>query len=1135
MNRYFIVLILFYCFFNSAYTQSVYGGFDDLNDESDFYHNPIRSIFQDSNGYLWIATSNGVRRFDGIFVDSFKKNIISTNGMGDNLINCIDESVDNKILWVGTSIGGIGRLDIYDYDYQYFYIQPDPNNGSGLVQVDAICCVNKNTILVGTKNQGLYYFDVHKKAFISFASVNKTYLNTPKKILSIKKEKDFVWVLSENGLLQFNYKGDYLQSYYFDGKKLQSATQNESKQINGLLEDVEHNLVFTSENVLYKYVWAEANLVRLYTAPDYYELNCIQIDKEGGYWIGTKNEGLIYISSKAVATYYNADYGDNTIPSNHISSLNMVQDKSVLWIGTRNGLVKYDYHKSKFKQFNINKLSNYRVNSVFTLIKDSKNGYWVRSFDGTYYKRNKDSYFQKVFDKQKYHILKGIELDTTGLWFASSKGLLNYSLETENSKLHTFKCEGVDSSRLNLLTGILPYKDHKLFLLSRSGLILYDIKTQAYNVFNQENKKDLNYYYTSLIFNRDSSCIWIGNRRGELSEFDLKTKKYTSYNIRNKLNEGNKPLVILDMQMDNEGKIWLGTYGCGLQIYNPEDNTISEELAVNLLEGYVYGILPDHNGDFWISTNNGICKVDIATKKVEKYGESDGTFCKEFNSCSFYETKDGTMLFGGQNGFIEFHPDSIYKNEYKSKIDIAAILLGKNSVEFDDAIWEEVSYLNDSVINIDGLHSSIKFYISMAQYSRSKESKVQWKLDGFEDEWNIDNVKEAIKYNNLGEGQYILRVKGINHDGVETKNEAKLIINIKADFIHSFYFKILMVFAISIVLYLLIRWRFNWYDSQEQLLSDKVDEKTKELKDANTELEVIHKVLIKQKEELELHRNYLEDIVKVRTYDLERAKTRAEESDRLKTAFLANLSHEIRTPMNAIIGFSTLLQNDEFDEENKNHFLSVIIQSSETLLALINDIIDISRIETGNIELVNNTIFIPDLIQEVLDELKFEDRSNDVNFTKTFVLEKDDESIVIDRFRLKQIVSNLLRNAFKFTKQGYVKLVIKSGNEETLNQLGFDLSHKGAKEIRPIIFTVEDTGIGIEAQNTTLIFEPFQKIANNSKFFKGMGLGLSIVKSLVDLFGGDIIVNSEMGKGTKFIFYIDNQKVDKLDENKLIG
>lgn len=224
--------------------------------------------------------------------------------------------------------------------------------------------------------------------------------------------------------------------------------------------------------------------------------------------------------------------------------------------------------------------------------------------------------------------------------------------------------------------------------------------------------------------------------------------------------------------------------------------------------------------------------------------------------------------------------------------------------------------------------------------------------------------------------------------------------------------------------------------------------------------------------------------------NLKIAKEKAEESDRLKTAFLANMSHEIRTPLNAIIGFSNLLTQAELPEERK-HFSKIILKNNDLLLQLINDIFDLSKIESGIINFHPQEINISEFFNEIAVSFRYK-MPNDIEF----LCELPHESciVILDPSQLRKIVINFMNNAIKFTPKGRIIL-------------GYEIENNGIK------CYVSDTGIGVEKENFSIIFNRFEKL---NKFVQGTGLGLSICKAIVDAYGGNIGLNSEKGKGSTF-------------------
>ena len=333
--------------------------------------------------------------------------------------------------------------------------------------------------------------------------------------------------------------------------------------------------------------------------------------------------------------------------------------------------------------------------------------------------------------------------------------------------------------------------------------------------------------------------------------------------------------------------------------------------------------------------------------------------------------------------------------------------------------------------------------------------------------------------------------------------------------------------ALFVVLFILLMFYTLYFlkvrniEKQRKILKETVLSRTIVLNETNTALEKKNDEVVQQKEELlvqaetlkntnheleqntnelSMHKNKLEELVKLRTVELEKSMRKAEESDRLKSAFLANMSHEIRTPMNAIVGFSQLLNLPDVDENDKSKYLTQIVANTDSLLVLIEDILDLSRIESDQISVTSEKFYVNAILEEVYSSILVSHKNKNVSLN---IANKEVERNVMinsDRDRIKQVLINLFSNACKFTEKGFVNL-------------GFEIRDN------KLLFVIQDTGIGISEEHLETVFDRFSKVADNkTKLFRGSGLGLSISKKIAIFLGGDIHVQSEHGKGSTFAF-----------------
>lgn len=242
---------------------------------------------------------------------------------------------------------------------------------------------------------------------------------------------------------------------------------------------------------------------------------------------------------------------------------------------------------------------------------------------------------------------------------------------------------------------------------------------------------------------------------------------------------------------------------------------------------------------------------------------------------------------------------------------------------------------------------------------------------------------------------------------------------------------------------------------------------------------------------------------------------KSEESNKLKSSFLANMSHEIRTPMNAILGFTELILNEKLNEPKRKQFGDIIDINSKLLLSLINDIIDISKIESGQLKIANENFELKKELEEIFKLFENQAKMKSLDFKLNIDSQLEDQVVFSDPFRIRQIFTNLISNALKFTSAGGIEI--------------------GALLKYPYIeFYVHDTGEGIADEEKEMIFERFMqsKRQDLQKVQKGTGLGLAISKALTIMLGGEISIDSRLNEGSRFSFTIPHDKLNAISKEK---
>ncbi|HVS92881.1 MAG TPA: two-component regulator propeller domain-containing protein [Mucilaginibacter sp.] len=1069
----------------------------------------VNCIIQDSRGFMWIGTRNGLNRYDGYKFIAYRTDPKNTSSISNNMIQDIAEDKLGNI-WVATQNG----LDRYDRARGTFtrYMHDDHNPNSISNNILARLTFDPDgSLWVATQNGGLDRFDFKKNVFIhhmhSDANANSIGDNTVRTVFQDSEGK--VWIgTASAGLEMFDRKNHRFLKFPF--------------------KDPLNNRI-AGNNVI-----------------------CIIENNRNQLWLGTQEDGLFLFDKRdgSFKRFRHDDQDPNSLSSNTIYSLDK-DDEGNLWIGTENGgLSIMDTKTGKFSVYRHDEIQSNSLlgNSIYSICRDKAGNMWLGAFSGgvNLFKKTTESfalYRHNSFPASLSNdfVLTMFEDNDKDIWIGTDGGGLNKFDPRDGTFKHYLHQDGKKSISGNYVLIVNKDADNNLWLGTwGNGITIVNPRTGRYTYLNHDpaNPNSLagNNVY-DILHTRDKNT-WISVFGGGLELYDHTTKKLTDYKL-----ELNNPRSIASnyiyaMLEDKQGNLWIGTSDAGLDLmdrraktfthfkHSETSNSISNNGVTDIFEDsrgniwlctlsgldlfnpvtkhftaygrkdglasdITYSIKEDDYGKLWISTNNGLSAYDPFTKKFRNYTTEDGVQGDEFKPHSALKASDGRMYFGGINGFNAFYPDRILSPPAFSPLVVTSFAVFNKPLSIAKSANDPSPLKRDIAdtrsITLSYKQSDISLEYAALDFGSADKKQYAYKLENFDSEWIEPGSRNSASYTNLPPGRYTFELKYRNNAGLWSPAKDMLEITIIPPYWATWWFRVLAVLGFAAIIYGIFRYRLRAARLRQIELEKMVEERT----------ELLEKKTIEERRSRE---------------EAEKAREEAERANKAKSIFLATMSHEIRTPMNGVIGMATLLSGTKLTQEQEE-YTETIKNSGDALLTVINDILDFSKIESGNMELDEQDFDLRECVEGVLDV--FAESASRLNLDLVYEIEHDVPAQIIgDGMRLRQVLINLVGNAVKFTNSGEIFISVQAAKQKN-----------GDPEL---LFSVRDTGIGIPKDKIDRLFKPFSQVdSGTTRKYGGTGLGLAISSKLIELMGGKISVESQPGKGTTFFFNIKSKLSSK--------
>ncbi len=1100
ISRVFILFLIFVFFVRlfgldtSLYGQKKTYHFEHLTSQDGLSSSRILNIYQDSKGFMWFGTYEGINRYDGYKVRSFIHDKQDSNTISNNYINDITED-GNGDIWIATN-AGLNKYSCESGKFKKIGLERI-EKGSYYDRINYINCLlyKDERLWVGTYG-GLFIIDfdtlANKKNDISIDKYFHYDTTQPEYgyhvIRNIKVDNDgVVWVTN---YLPCFYKYNPQKENFIEHPVIIPGI-NQNNQTDFSILHIDENNNFWIKSTDYGFIfWNRKKNIFSQNIPyfnDYIEdfdikINGVMENNDSILWIGTDGKGLLLYDKKTGDLLHEVQHpaDPRSLSSDKITAL--YQDKQgLMWLGTINsGINIYNPRKSKFNHFysiacESNSLNN---NNVICFEEDQHGHIWIGTDKGiSIFNPENNSFIRNVDISPDFSILEqetiiDIMADSQGLVWISAylQGLLVY--HPQNKKLTPFSCKitGIDDSSGDIMKTWRNVQDNfgNIWLsLTNTGLVLFKRNRGQCFLYTSEsdNEQSLSHGGIRDMMVDSENKLWLATYHG-LSCADLNkvnfNKSYPKVQFQrhlvakdsNTLND-NRVEVVTEA---STGEILIGSESGGLNIYNPHNQSFSYfDKIKGLPANYITGLLEDNSQNIWVTTRKGITKINFSEDHTYTFKMQDGLQSNEFN-CAF-KSKDGRFYLGGNNGFNAFYPgdiliDSTQVNVYLTQFKIFNQPVKPGEEINGRQILKRKMILTKKIV-LTHHENSFSFEFLAIDYYNPSKIQYQYRMKGFDDRWVMAGKNRSASYTNLSPGNYVFQVLSTNAHGIWCDNTKSIELLIMPPWWKTKLAYIFYVIGTALV-FILSRYFIN------------------------KELKLRHNLKAEQQnreQENQIHQ--------------------------LKMRFFTNISHEIRTPLTLISGpFDYLYKTGKAKRWNQDILqqFELIQRNIKRLTTLTNQLLDIRKLESGKMKPEMSTGDIIGFIKNLADGFIPLAQKKNIIFSYEFV--PDFYKAGFDHDKLEKIITNLLSNAFKFTPENgqiSISAMVDEGDNKKIE------------------ISIRDSGKGIEKKHLHNIFNRFYQIDDQNKHkAEGTGIGLSLVKDLVEIHKGSITVNSTPGEGAHF-------------------
>ena len=1076
---YLLLLLPFTVLAQSDHTQgpSTTKGWQELTIADGLSQGMIFGLRQDRNGFIWVATKDGLNRYDGHNFTVFTHDPYNPFSLSDN--HCSALLLDRRgRLWVGTLNKGLNLFDDRTHRFYHIDIIDKTITNSGSYEINLLSEDPNGNIWLATNNNKLFRISLPpslQTAFPTQANVTTQVTIEPVPVPPTGAENAVRYIRfradgratlgTSFGLYSFNWR-------HPAGVTKDSLFSRSSLDFHALYFDEKQGSWFaaTRDNIV---AWKQG-VVKTIALPkiNNFSVNFDPIDSATLAISATNHLWLMSPADLFAQDSLSARNALVALPPNTYSVTEFLKDQTGnLWIGTGGyGLRKFN---PKIKRFR-----SYLPNTSLTELYADRQGRVYTRHQYAYQLLDRTANLMVPFldkklppaDQRQRYLMQ----DSRGTFWVS-----NVNFETHKATLFKFSADWKLLKKYPLPPGTafgftgnctLEGQTGYLWIGAANGKLLrFDPATETFAVFSYHalipgGSEGLETY----ALHQDAvGTLWIGTQKGLIRTDNLlATPTFSLY--KNSLTDRQSLSYdfvssLADDPYQPDRYLWIGTKGGGL---NRLDRQTGHCLHITEAQGLpnkvVYGLLTDQFRNFWLSTNRGLAEFNPKTFRFRNYTKGDGLQDDEFNTSSFVKLPSGELLFGGINGLTTFLPSALRNTKTRPPIaNIINLKINNESIAVggpDNILTESINYTHRIDLAHDQNLLTVEF--GVMDYTNSAQNQYRYRLSGIDPGWVKAGTNRFANYAHLPIGTYTFEMMG-SADGQVWSKPVELQIRIHPPFYRTWWAYLVYALVLAVALRQLYRFQTQRWLLQQRLLFE------------------------------------------------QREAIRLAELDTFKTQFFTNISHEFRTPLTLLLGPLGDLKR-KFPEET---VLPMMERNGNRLLSLINQLLDLSKLEADQLRTERKRGDLASFLRTLAISFNSLAESQQIRFT--FVQPRTEFWADFDADKVEKIVTNLLANAFKFTPVG--------------NSVRMTVRYPEPAETPELQVLIEDTGIGIPPEDLPHIFERFyqRSAGGQSRAYGGTGIGLALVHELVRVLDGQVSVTSVVGQGTAFTVTVPLTLVDK--------